>query len=79
MFSAICFYLVTALHNTNYSKNTSGIKTVTRIASFEEFIPSDQCWVLIKAQDQCQIGHFLVHIWNWGANKCLVPPPLQYF
>lgn len=36
-----------ALHKTKYLKNTSYIKIVARIASFEEFIPSDQCWMLI--------------------------------
>lgn len=36
-----------ALHNTKYLKNTSLIQIVARTASFEEFVPSDQCWVLI--------------------------------
>ncbi|RMB90806.1 hypothetical protein DUI87_32799 [Hirundo rustica rustica] len=42
------------LHNTKYLRNSSHIKIVARIASFEEFVPSDQCWVLILAQDECQ-------------------------
>lgn len=36
-----------AWNNTKYLKNTSYIKIAARIASFEEFILSDQCWVLL--------------------------------
>lgn len=46
---------------------------------FEEFIPSDQCWLIFKLKMSAQFGYSLERIWNWAARECVVPSQLQYF